>query len=805
MTPDPAGPGLDSEGGVDLLALELLEFDRAREGVVARAESVPARARLAAWLPIADREERALELARLAEALDRQRAAGAWCVLAPGHPAARLDPEAREGLDGPGLVELLGWLAAGRETHGLWREEAARERWPRLAALADALPRLDALEARLARSLEPDGRIADAASPELARARGESARSERELERRLSAWAREFGESAYVTRHADRFVALVPAAGFPRRRGIVHDVSGSGQSLFVEPLEACEANNRLLELRAAALEEERRILRELADAVRASAPALLEVEAALVHFDTLRARARWAADLGAVAIEPGGDRLRLRGARHPLLVAARGAEGVVPLDLDLGPGGRLLLVSGPNMGGKTVLLKTVGLAAALAHAAFPVPAAEGSAIPELDAILVDLGDAQSVDQGLSTFAAHLKRLVRMAEESGPRHLLLCDELGAGTDPEEGAALARALVERFADRGAWGVITTHLGSLKRVAGEVAGVVNGSLEFDESRLASSFRFVPGVPGASHALSVAGRLGLPPEVLARARALAPAEAVALERLLGELAETRRRWEEETRELAAARASAAEAARLHAEATEEAKRTLAELRRRLTRESEAVLAQARSLWQTVQREAKRAEKSRAGTEDLKSRLESVERDVESLHQQARGAFAAAGGEDAAAPLGAAELAAGSRVRVTDLGVEAEIVSGPDADGRVQLRRGSWAIQSHVDRLARPDAAATHDADVRPRASWEAPEEGMPLEVNLLGLDAGEAIRMLDQGLDRAVVGGLAELRIVHGVGRGVLRQAVERHLRDHQQVATHRLGAVGEGGRGVTIARLR
>lgn len=789
---------------MDVLSLELLEFDRVRLGVAARAESLRARARLSAWTPIASRDERSAEAALLAEALSRNGAPGAWCAVAPGDLFERLDPDSEAPLDGEGLVEVLGWLGAARDTRAAWSEPADRERWPALAALAAGAPELDALALRLERSLEPDGRLRDSASPALGRARSELGQSERDLERRLERWAHEFGESSYVTRHADRFVVLVPAAGFPRRRGIVHDVSGSGQSLFVEPLEATESNNRLLELRAAVLAEERRIYRELADEVITHRDALLAVEESLVHLDTLRARARWGGEFGAAAIAPGADRLRLEHARHPLLAASIGVEGVVPLDLDLAADGRLLLVSGPNMGGKTIVLKTVGLAVAMAHAAFPVAAGEGSRIPEIDEILVDLGDAQSVDQGLSTFAGHLQRLVRMAEQAGPRHLLLCDELGAGTDPEEGAALARALIERFAERRAWGVITTHLGSLKRAAGEVPGVVNGSLEFDEETLSSSYRFVAGVPGASHALSVAGRLGLPADVLARARTLAPAESVALEKLLATLSETRHRWEAETAALAEKRAAAAEAERLHTEASREVRRTLAELQRRLTRESEAVLAQARELWQTVQREARRAEKSKVGTGELKSRLESVEREVESLHQQARGAIDRAGGEERPAELTADDLKPGRHVKVTDLGVDAEIVSGPDADGRVHLKRGNWNIQSHVDRL-QPVAERANDADVRPRATWEAPSEGTPLEVNLVGLDAGEAVRVLDQGLDRAVVGGLNEIRIVHGIGRGVLRAAVERHLREHPQVASQRLGQVGEGGRGVTIARLR
>jgi DNA mismatch repair protein MutS2 len=217
-------------------------------------------------------------------------------------------------------------------------------------------------------------------------------------------------------------------------------------------------------------DEERRILRELGGAVRAEAAAIDVLEEVLVRFDTLRARARWAEALDAIAITPGGDRLRLSAARHPLLALGRDREHLVPLDLELDERGRMLLVSGPNMGGKTVLLKTVGLAALMAHAGFPVPAAEGSAIPALTDVRVDLGDAQSVDQGLSTFAGHLRALAGMAAAAGPGALLLGDELGSGTDPDEGAALGRALPEHFAARGAWGVMTTHLGQLKHVAAD-----------------------------------------------------------------------------------------------------------------------------------------------------------------------------------------------------------------------------------------------------------------------------------------------------------------------------------------------
>jgi DNA mismatch repair protein MutS2 len=797
---------------VDDHSLRLLEYDRVTAAIAARSAGAGARARLLAWRPLADATSRVQENARLDEAIRRQREPGPWCRVGPGELAPRLDPDARGTLDGPGLVEVAGWLEAARETRALWSAAEQAVRFPGLARLVGTLPHLESLGRLLGSSLEPDGRLADGASPELGRLRRGLAECERALQQRLERWARGFGETAYVTRHGERFVALVPAAGFPRRRAIVHDVSGSGHSLFVEPLELCEVNNQVIELGAGVAEEERRILLALAAAVRASTPELKEVEAVLVHLDSLQARARWAVEFGGVAMQPGGERLLLRRARHPLLAMDEGRREVVPLDLELQAAGKVLLVSGPNMGGKTVLLKTVGLAVALAHSALPVPAAEGSAVPEVDEIVADLGDEQSVDEGLSSFAAHLRALGAMAERAGPRCLVLCDELGAGTDPEEGGPLGRALLEHFAARGAWGVVTTHLGSLKRAAGDVAGVTSGSLEFDVAAMAPRFRFLAGVPGASHALAVAARLGFPPELVARARALAPAEAVALERLLVELQETRSRLEEERAQLLRAQAEAEAAASESRAATEEGRRALGELRRRLTRESEVVLSHVRELWQTVRREARRAEKTRAGVERIGAEISMAEGEIEKLSRAAGGP-----GEPGPAAVPAGSLAPGQKVRVRDLGVEAEVVNGPDAEGRVLLRRGSWNIHSRVEQLEapRPDGSRAEvrggagEVESGPtpvvRAAWQPPEEAPSLEIDLRGMEADEALRSLDQGLDRAVLTGLSELRVIHGVGRGVLRAAVERHLRGHAQVASQRMGVVGEGGRGVTIVRLR
>ena len=787
---------------MDERSLQLIEYFRVTSAVAERADSERGRAVLQAWRPIADASDRHVEHERLAEAIRREAEPDPWCAVGPRDLGAAIERLAEEGPDGETLFDVAGWLDAGVRTMEAWKDEAFAARYPRLAARAPRMEPLETLHRSLTAAIDERGRLRDSASPALARLRGEVATGERRLQERLEKWARGFGAEAYVTRHGERFVTMVPAAGFPRRRGIVHDVSGSGQSLLVEPLESTGENNRLIEVRRAAHDEERRILAELTERVAQARERLQDMESALVHLDTLRARARWAREFGAVALHPAGDRLRLERARHPLMSMGLGRahrDEVVPLDLELhGPHvpGRVMLVSGPNMGGKTVLLKTVGLVAAMAHAALPVTAGEGSRVPELDQVLVDLGDEQSIEQGLSTFAAHLRALSRMVDAAGPRTLLLADELGAGTDPEDGAALARALIEHVAAAGAWAIVTTHLGSLKRLAGEVAGVENGSLEFDVPTLRPRYRFLAGVPGASHALAVAERLGVAARILERARALRPDGAAEMDRLLGELADATRRAREEADAAREARVAAEADAARHREAVEHARREEAELRRRLTRESEALLARARELWQTVQRESRREQRRQVAAPDLRPRLEDLEREVEAL----AGPQALNG---SASPLDPASLHPGQRVRVLDLGVEAELVTGPDREGRVQLRRGSWNIQSHVRKLAA--ASAPDDSPSHPvKATWTA-AEGAPIEVDLRGMDVTDALAELDRGVDRAVLAGFSDLRVIHGIGRGVLRPAVEEHLRHHPQVASQRSGEVGEGGRGVTVAKLR
>jgi len=770
---------------LDDRSLRLLEFDKVLEWVSGKAQSEPGALALRSSRPFADEASLKDECVLLEEALARVAEPGTWCWTGPGRLEPALADDARDTLDGPALIRVRDWLEAGRQTREGWRGQG--ERYPALVSRWAERELPEALLRRLQGALEDDGRVADKASPELARLRREGDDRERRLKDQLSRWAVPFGENAYVTRAADRWVVLVPAAGFPRRRGIVHDVSNSGQSLFVEPLEACEANNQILECRAQAAEEERRILAELARDVRAKATEILDLQSALGHLDSLRARALWAREIKARVLPVAADAgvLKLRNARHPLLIRGVGADRVVPLDLELREGARVLLVSGPNMGGKTVLLKTVGLSAALAASAIPVAADEGSRLPRFTTILVEMGDDQSLEKGLSTFAAHLEAMARMAEAASPAALLLCDELGTGTDPEEGAALGQALLEHFAARGAWSVVTTHLGPLKRAAGSISGVVNGTLEFDRETLTPKHRFVPGAPGASYALAIAGRLGFPEALLARARALTPDAARALERLLTELESARRDAEAEARAARAATEAARHEAAVLQHERERAEVAERESRRRIVEDGDRLLGQVQTLLKELHKAVKTA--AEASPRGLKQAAADLEREFQALRPRP-------------VPAPAFDVVPGERARLLDLNLDAEVVSGPDAEGRVVLKHGSWRIQSHKSKLGPPGPGPTGDAV----PAWQTSEPQAGLDVDVRGQESDDALRALDQALDHSVMAGLHQLRVVHGVGRGVLRAAVHAHLKGHPQVKTFRSGQVGEGGRGVTVVEL-
>ncbi|MEP7029259.1 MAG: Smr/MutS family protein, partial [Candidatus Eisenbacteria bacterium] len=754
-------------------ALDLLEYHKV-VAWLAELAGAPTSAALARALePAATVGEARSRLAALSEGKRLAETRGPW----PGPPAialaAALEVEvAQGGLVSPRtLYQVAELLAATARAARYWAE--AKEEAREAARLAAGLTADPELEKRLRVSVDAEGFVLDSASPEVAAVRRQQGVVRGRLREKLDRYKTLAAEEgSFVTQRNDRFVVAVRADRFERSKGLVHDASASGQTLFVEPFEVCALNNDLAELAARERGEIARVLRALTDLVRAARPALAASEDALAHTDLLWARVRLSRALSGttpVLADP-GTKLALRDARHPLLwrdaggdVDAAAARGrVVPLTLALEAPQRVLLVSGPNMGGKTVALKTVGLATLMAQAGLDIAAEDGACLPWCATVMADIGDAQSIEAHLSTFAAHLGRLNAMATVAGPSCLFLLDELGSGTDPAEGASLGRALLRHFARTGAWSVATTHLGSLKVLAQEEAAIVNASMALDPETLAPRFELVVGVPGGSHALHIAERLGFHPGVLADARAELPEAQRSLEALLGDV----------TRELVKAkdartRFESAEArARLAAEALEQQRQELVDDSKRAGRDRlaqvRALEGQVQALLKDARAEAKSEEKSRARIQDLETRARSLGRESDRL-------------VDTPVPSGRpVALAPGATVFVRDLGVTATVVEGPDAEGRVVLERGTWRIQSRAEQLFAPPVEPAGSAGrgaargERPRGAVTPDVEPL-LEIDVRGLDQEEALRGVDEGLDRAVLAGLDEVRVIHGVGKGI------------------------------------
>ncbi|MCL6596156.1 MAG: endonuclease MutS2 [Firmicutes bacterium] len=668
----------------------------------------------------------------------------------------------------------------------------------RLVSLAAPLVPLPEVEERIRRSITEAGEVADEASPLLAQLRRSARALATEVRERLESMVRSAATARYlqepiVTLRAGRYV--VPVRQEFRRMvpGLVHDTSASGQTLFVEPMAVLEVGNRLRAVEAQAREEAERVLRELSALVaRHAAPLRTDVDV-LAAMDAIFARARFGRRPGYRYPEiDERPRLVLRTARHPLL-----GEDAVPLDVEIGRTFHTLVVSGPNTGGKTVSLKTMGLLSAMALSGLAVPAGDGTSVGAFDHILADIGDEQSIEQSLSTFSSHLTAIVRYLALATPRSLVLLDELGAGTDPTEGAALATAILEHLHARGVRTVATTHLSDLRRFAASHAGAENGSVAFDPVSLRPTYRFELGVPGQSNALAIAARLGMDPTVLEVARARLRPEERGLEDLMRSVGEMRRALAEEEEGARRARRQA-EALRAEVEAE---RRALAEERGRL-------LAEAAERAREIVRRARR--ESEAAIAALRA-AQAGERPVEAAVALARRSLREAAPQEEGPPPPASpplrRVAVGQTVLLHRLGQLATVLAEPDPDGKVLVQAGVVRLRLDLAELrAAPAGATARSPDPPPaKAGFSLLERARAAapELDLRGLRADEALERLERWLDDALLAGLAEGRIVHGKGTGALRQVVADALRGRPEVADYRLGSAEEGGDGVTVVR--
>jgi DNA mismatch repair protein MutS2 len=634
------------------------------------------------------------------------------------------------------------------------------------------------------------GEVLDSASAELRRIRHEMRSAQGRITERLNSMVtsqeyRTALQEPIVTMRNGRYVIPVRQDSKAKVQGIVHDQSASGQTVFVEPIAVTEMNNRLKELELAEQREIERILQELSARVAAKAPEIRDTVEALAAVDLAFARAHYAAQQRAVPPGLNGEgRTRLMNARHPLLKGK-----VVPTSIWIGEDFRVLVITGPNTGGKTVALKTLGLLTLMAQAGMHVPADPGSQVGVCASIFADIGDEQSIEQSLSTFSSHMRNIIAMLPQIGPDSLVLLDELGAGTDPAEGTALARAILVTLLESGARAVVTTHYSELKTFAHEQEGVENASVEFDVETLSPTYRLIIGLPGRSQALAIANRLGMPQNILAMARQNVSAGAVRVERLLAQIQDERRQIGELFRR----------AGEMHADAQKLRDRVRSELTS-IRKERERILAEAR-------------EEAAEAVREMRGRLRELESDARKLgsrreQRELRTRLEEITGEAAGAigPAPVAEerealrpVAPGATVNVLSLGQQGTVLSVSGGEAEVQLGQFKMRIPTDdLEVLSRKERAPERVIEVQ--TTHEAP----PMEIDVRGWRADDAVREIDQYLHDNYMHGQGTIRIVHGKGTGALRRAIRDQLGGHPLVKGFESEKPQQGGEGVTIVKL-
>lgn len=830
-------------------ALGILEFPRLLAFVATRAHSDPGAAAVRALEPRTDAAWIVAEHARVA-------AMRALIESETGWSAERIpdlaEPLKRLRIEGLSWTALELWqgaslLRASRRTRDALRDT---RRPPMtvavLAEYARALVDIRALEEAIARAINEDGTVRDEASPALKRVRRELRQTEgqlvRLLEREMTRLEPHHQVSDLsVTMRNGRWVMPVRREARGYVGGIVHDSSGTGATIFVEPPAAVEFGNRVRELEIEEQREIERVLRELTDAFRPYHEAINGAYAALVALDALYARARYAIDAQCSAVDfcAPADGLAIVDGRHPLLLA-RGIP-VVPFDLTLHAAERTMLVSGPNTGGKTVLLKAIGLLCMMAQAGVPAPVGATSRLPVFDDVFADVGDEQSIEASLSTFSAHLKNLGEILRSATDASLVLVDELGSGTDPSEGAALGGSILETLTRRGTLTVATTHLGQLKLLATDVDGVVNASLQFDAAQLAPTYRLLKGVPGRSYGLSIARRLAFPEDVLQRAELRLPAGERDLALLLADVearetiltdAErvasieqsklrariatvTDREQKVRDREREVEREARREARRYLLDARQDVERVIAEVRAQAASHADALEETARAARRAIE-EAAAAQHTAVDAVEAKARRDRERREhaaasVRAFVQSETGtpapsssATPALSSRSSAArsvPSRTAPIAAGDAVLVASLGDKAgRVVSVKGKDARVVV--GSLTLSVPLASLTR--TTPPPPPAVRITLHGDAPDVEPLREVDVRGMRVEEMDDRVLQAIDGAVRADMRELRIIHGKGTGALRARVGEMLKKDTRVTGFRLGAWNEGGDGVTVAEL-
>ncbi len=755
-------------------------------------------------------------------------------------------------LDTSDILMVADTLRASRNLRNLIvRTAEQKSGLETLSFIADGMTLLPKIEEEIERCINDDGQVLDSASPALAKIRVNVRTAHNRLIARLQqiissdTYSRALQEPI-ITLRDGRYVIPVKSDFKGQLRGIVHDQSNSGATVFVEPLATVDLGNEWRQLQIEEANEIERILRELGTLIGSRGEAIRINIEILADIDLALAKARYSLALDALEPElaevrpKGPDPTRLRdnrerpvqdgaargsapapspqrgllfnNARHPLLTGH-----VVPITVELGDSFRMLVITGPNTGGKTVALKTVGLLTLMAQAGLHIPVQGGSRSVVFKSIFADIGDEQSIEQSLSTFSSHMSNIINILKQADKESLVLLDELGAGTDPQEGSALARAIITYILESGALAVCTTHYSELKAFAYNTPGVENASVEFDVETLSPTYRLMIGVPGRSNALAIASRLGLMPGIIEQARSFIDPEAQHVEDLLENI-----RTE---RESARAERGTAERARRDLERRgQELDRRLAEVEELKTRAAEDARAQMEQELQLLKDELRRlrgrveagmaatsgTDLTRQWVRDAQIRADEMERELKTKAAQQRKAPSRAPQQQRVRSDESAKphvLAPGDTVFVQNLQAEGDVLSAPDSSGQIEVQVGAFKMRVPLGGVTlRRAASRTSDAPPSSLNQYapKTPVDAPPLEYDFRGWRAEEAIEEIDRRLDQAALAGMPFIRIIHGKGTGALRKAMRDFLKNHPLVKTMEPGQLQEGGEGVTIVKL-
>jgi DNA mismatch repair protein MutS2 len=727
-------------------------------------------------------------------------------------------------LDPKEMLDVHATLAAMRDLRRFFDKHA--EAYPHLTGIARRLPAPTGLIEAITRCIADNGEVADSASPRLYDIRRQVHIAHERLISRLQRFLSDAAtasklQDAVITQRDGRYVIPLRAEFKGQVKAIVHDQSSTGATLFIEPLAVVELNNDFREAQIAERDEVRRIMAELSAQVGELAGEIVPGVAALAELDLAFAKAKYADQmranepvLHAVAktrhnretVQQDLPSIRLIHARHPLLEP----ESVVPITIDTAVGTYALVITGPNTGGKTVTLKTVGLLAVMAQSGLHIPAQSGSELPCFQAVYADIGDEQSIEQSLSTFSGHITNIVHILKKADRRSLVILDELGAGTDPQEGAALARAILSSLLAQGITTFVATHYPELKTFAHTTSGVVNASLEFNIQTLRPTYKLTIGLPGRSNALAIAQRLGLPQEIIEAARAEVDPDDLRADKLIGDIHRQRKIAFKESEKAERARS---EARRLERDLAgrldsieDERQKVLEQARAEGELEVELMKAQLKM----VKDELKKARLPLAALQEIEEKVDAVEQEIQKpIKRRTKG------GDAHGKPVSSGPLSVGNKVTLRTLGTEAVITS---IDGEAaEVQAGPLRMRVRLNELKRKDENPS-GLDVSPASKKSTLGQPFPtgekrssittaspgMELDLRGQRAEDALEMLDRYLEKATMAGLPFVRIIHGKGTGKLRQEVRLMLTHHPHVVSYEEGGPKEGGEGVTVAKL-